>query len=415
MIAKVKPFNADISVVAPPSKSFAHRLMIASALGSGKTLIKGVGSSDDVLATARCLMAIGAKVEINGGNAEVEGIAGKALPKTAVLDCGESGSTLRFLTPIVSALGITAKFIGKGNLFKRPNEILTSLLNSHGVFSNGRESRGKLFGGVYEVDASVSSQYISGLLFALPLLNEKSKILLKGEIVSADYINITLEVLERAGVRIEKNGGEIVVYPSEYKTEKELVCEGDWSGSAFLLSLGVTSGKAEVKGLNLNSRQGDERIIDIIKSAGGKIEEGENSVTAYKSELKGFEVNLENCPDLAPVVAVLSGKAKGESRIKGLKRLKIKESDRFSAICDFLKEAGVKFTATDGEITVFGNGELKGGNFDGYGDHRIVMAETVLSASAVGSSVVSGAESVKKSYPEFFKDICGGQNVLLEG
>ena len=414
MIAKVSPFNSDISVVAPPSKSYAHRLMIASALGSGKTVIKNVGTSDDVSATANCLSALGAKVEISSGNAEIVGIFGAEKTNSAVLNCGESGSTLRFLMPITSALGVKAEFTGKGKLLSRPNEILFDLLKRHGVTSDGYKLEGKLTSGVFEVDASVSSQYITGLLFALPLLDGDSEIILSGEVVSADYINITFEVLKLSGIKYNLDGRKITVYGNQkYTMPKEVVSEGDWSGASFLLSLGVISGKAEVKGLNINSAQGDKKILEIVKSAGGKVELGESVIT-YKSDLKGFKVNLENCPDLAPITCVLASYAKGISEISGLKRLKIKESDRLKAISDMLKEAKVKYTATDEKIIIYGTGEVFGGKFDGYKDHRIVMSATVLGSSAKGLSEVTDAESVAKSYPDFFEDINGGNNVVLE-
>ena len=181
----------------------------------------------------------------------------------------------------------------------------------------------------------------------------------------------------------------------------------------WLLVAGATTGKAEVKGLKPNSLQGDKKIADIIAAAGGEITFGEG-ITAVKSRLKGFKADLENTPDLAPIVCVMAATSAGKSELTGIYRLKYKESDRIKAICDMLKTAGVKYELEENKITVYG-GEIKGGRFDGYNDHRIVMAATVLSLAATSPSEITNAESVKKSYPEFFEDIKGEGNVLLEG
>ncbi|MBO4323491.1 MAG: 3-phosphoshikimate 1-carboxyvinyltransferase [Clostridia bacterium] len=414
MIAKVFPKSSEIVAAAPPSKSCAHRLMIAAALGHKKIRIKNVGSSADVLATAECLSSLGASVEMCGGDAVVTGVFKSGINKTATLDCKESGSTLRFLFPIASALGINAEFLGSGKLLERPNEILFDLLREHGAKVDGFKVKGKLKSGVFEVDASVSSQYITGLLFALPLLEEDSKIILKGKIVSSYYIDITFEVLKLAGIKFIRGEREITIFKNQvFSLPDEVVCEGDWSGAAFLLAAGVMTGKAEAEGLKLNSLQGDKKIADIIATAGGEIIFGEK-VTASRSELKGFKADLENAPDLAPITCVLAAAAKGTSEITGISRLKYKESDRIKAICDMLKTAGIKYELKEGGITIFG-GEIKGGRFDGYKDHRIVMAAVILALAAKGSSEITNAESVKKSYPEFFEDIKGNGNVFLEG
>ncbi len=411
MATTLFPFKANLDVTAPPSKSYAHRLMIAAALGEGEVEILNVGLSDDVKATAECLKNLGAGVSFEGENVKIKGIFGeKKGTKSAVLDCGESGSTLRFLFPIASALGIDAEFTGRGNLLNRPNTVLTEALKKHGVKVDGFSVSGKLESGVYEIDATVSSQYITGLLFALPLLNGDSKIILSGELVSSDYIDITLEILKLAGIRVDISGGEFTVYGGQhYRLPSKVTCEGDWSGAAFLFVLGAISGAASVSGLKLDSRQGDKRILDFLALSGAEIEISTDKITVKKSELKGFNAYLENCPDLAPIVCVLAAAAKGKSEITGLKRLRIKESDRLSAIADMLGAAGIRCEATGDAITIYG-GEVSGADFNGYKDHRIVMAATVLSSIANGKSTVTDENAVNKSYTNFFRDIKGEKN-----
>ncbi len=402
------PFSADIKVTAPPSKSYAHRLMIAAALGEGEIEIKNVGCSDDVKATANCLKQLGAEVNFSGKDVKIKGIFSKTdRVKSATLDCGESGSTLRFLFPIAAALGVDATFTGRGNLLNRPNEVLAKTLEKHGAKVEGFHVFGELESGIYEIDSTVSSQYITGLLFALPLLKGDSKIVLLGETVSANYIDITLEVLALAGIKIVREGSEFTVYGGQkYSLPKTVISEGDWSGAAFLLVLGGISGRVKVNGLNLSSKQGDKKILDILALFGAEITFSETEITVAKKNNNAFNAYLENCPDLAPIVCVLAAAANGKSEITGLRRLKIKESDRLKAIEDMLSAAKIKVEATDDAITVYG-GKVKAADFNGYSDHRIVMSAAVLASIADGNSTVSGENAVNKSYTDFFKDLTG--------
>ena len=417
MKVKVSPFEADIDIYAPPSKSHAHRLMIAAALSEGKTEIKRVGGSNDVLATARCLKSLGATVEFFGEDVEITGVfsKGNTIAEKAEMHCGESGSTLRFFFPIAAALGVRAEFFGEGNLLKRPNEVLTQVLKKHGVTVDGFKIEGRLNSGDFEVDASVSSQYITGLLFSLPLLKGDSRIILKEKIVSSNYIDITLSVLEKSGIRFEREGNVIKVYGNQkFSLPNVVECEGDWSGAAFIFTLGALTGRATVRGLNPKSLHGDRKIIEILASAGAEIFANEEEISVKKGKLKAFEAYLENCPDLAPTVCALAACCEGESKIYGLGRLKIKESDRLQAIKDFLCVSGIKFFAGEDSLKIIG-GEISGGSYDGYKDHRIVMAAVVLAAAAKGDSTVTCGEAVNKSYPRFFEDLGEKANVEMEG
>lgn len=402
MEIKLKPFSASGTIVAPPSKSVAHRLLICAALKRGETIIKNCGDSADVLATISCLTSLGAKIDYCGKDVKVRGI--EVVRKGEILNAGESGSTLRFLIPVACALGANATFTGTEKLLSRPSQPLIEQMQKHGVSVDGFSFKGKLTSGVYEIDASVSSQYITGLLFALPLLSGESEIIMQGDIVSKDYINITLSALEKSGIVFNKLGNSIVIQGNqEYKLPDECVCEGDWSGSAFPLTLGAISGEVTVLGLDENSFQGDKEILNVLEKAGAKITIDGDRVTAKKGELKGFDQNFENVPDLAPICAVLSAVCNGESVFTGIERLKIKESDRVQTTLNLLKASGIFAIESDGKITIEG-GEPKGANYDGANDHRIVMSSAVLSAVATSQSVIKGWRAIEKSYPNFFED-----------
>ena len=389
-------------VKAVPSKSYAHRLIISACLKKGETLIKGVGSSDDVIATARCMNALGASVRLVDGDALVKGIT--KVNKGVTLDAGESGSTLRFLLPIVTALGAEANFICRGKLSSRPNDALISALNSNGAKVSGLNALGKLKSGNYLIDATISSQYITGLLFALPLLDGDSRIIFSGAPVSKNYLEITKDVLDLSNVKyLEEEKGFLIFGNQKYTLLDQVTCEGDWSSAAFMLVAGAIGESVKVSGLNLNSKQGDKAVLDVIESFGADIVCEKQSITVTKKENKPFSVNLENAPDLAPILSVLGAFAKGESRLYGVERLRRKESDRLSAIIETLNLAKIK-ASYNGEFLSIIGGEPKSANFSGYNDHRMVMSAVLLAGLIDGVSTVSDKEAVNKSYPTFYED-----------
>ncbi len=397
------PFTPNGSITAPPSKTTAHRLIISAGLKNGKTKIYGVGNSDDVNATISCLQSLGAKIEREKDYITVEGI--KKVNSVCELDAGESGSTLRFLMPVVCALGVNAKFLGRGELLKRPNKPLIDLLSSHGIHEKDYSFSGKLSSGKYIIDASISSQYVSGLLFALPLLNGNSTLKLKGKTVSKNYILSTLKVLNLSGIKYKKIFRKFIIKGNQnYLPPDEVFVDGDFSGASAILAIGAIGGKATVKGLDFNSVQPDRAIVETLKKIGCKTEITKSGITTYKRELKPFKVSVENTPDLAPVLCSLATYTGGKCEISGVERLKYKESDRIKAILDMLSSVGVKCEYKDKKIVVYG-GVVKGGKINSYNDHRIVMASTVLSVKVQDKIEIVGADAVKKSYPEFFEDI----------
>lgn len=407
MDVKITPSALSGTFKAPPSKSFAHRYLIAAFLSGRKTLIKNVGCSRDVKATLNALKSMG--LQFNGEN-DVE-ISWVNLPRNKVeINCGESGSTIRFLLPVACALGLECKFSGSERLLSRPNDKLIGVLREHGANISSYDVSGKIESGLYEIDASVSSQYITGLLFALPLLKEDSEIVLQNSVVSANYIDVTLQVLSEFGIKIEKTErGFFVKGNQKYSSPASTYTEGDFSAISFMLTAGALGKGVTATGINVNSLQGDKKFIELLKDVGAIVEEKESSVTVKRGELNAFTFDASSCPDIIQIASVLASFCKGKSVIKGVNRLKIKESDRLKGIVDFLGASGIKTEARDDELAVFG-GTPSGGEFCGDNDHRTVMSEAILSSFATSNSVILGANAVEKSYPDFFKDF-----VLLGG
>ena len=373
-------------VKAIPSKSYAHRIAICNFLAGNKPSAMCEGfSSNDIRVTEDCLERL---------------VRGEK-----VLDCGESGSTLRFMLPLCSTLGGEFEFIGHGKLMERPNEELFGVLNAHGVSAKKGQTikiSGKLSSGEYKIRGDISSQYVSGLLMALPILDGDSKLVLTTPLVSAPYVDITLQVLESFGVKIQKTDYGFYIHGNA-KYKGEILPEGDWSNSAFFLVLGAVAGKVTVSGLNLNSVQGDRYITEIIILSGAEIKVEGDCVTVSKTQLKPIDFIAEDCPDLVPIACVLAAYANGKSIIRKVNRLKIKESDRIQTTIAMLSGFGVK-AEYDGENIIVHGGKVNNGSSESFNDHRIAMSASVLACGAQGESVIYGAQAVNKSYPTFFKD-----------
>jgi 3-phosphoshikimate 1-carboxyvinyltransferase len=306
----------------------------------------------------------------------------------------------------MAARGGNYTFIGHGKLMDRPNDELLGSLSAHGVSWEKTDRiniSGKLTAGEYRIRGDISSQYVSGLLMALATLGGDSTITLLTPLSSAPYVDITLEVLSNYGIKIVRTDSGYFIKGGQ-KFKGNVTPEGDWSNAAFFIALGALSGKTEVFGLNLDSVQGDRDILKILKLADAKIETADDTVTVYKSSLKAFTVDAEDCPDLVPITAVIAACAKGTSIIKNVSRLKIKESDRIESTIVTLDAFGIRAEYTDGNLIVYG-GTPKAGEIDSYNDHRIVMSAAVLATVCQGTSVIKNAQAVEKSYPTFFKDL----------
>ncbi len=400
-IFTIKPVGLLGEITAPPSKSFAHRMLISAYLSGRQVKINNIGNSDDVIVTLNALKTMGAKIDINDNSVIIK--RGEIPTDKVIIDCGESGSSLRFLMPVACALGINAEFIGRGKLLSRPIDELKNCLCVNGAKIDGFIVYGKLTAGSYVIDGSISSQYVTGLLLALTAVKGRSQIEIVGKPVSAPYIDITLSVLNDLGANVHKTESGFIINGGYDTKITEFTVEGDWSGASFFLSAGAIGKSVKVNGLNLNSVQGDRKIVEILKSFGANIIEEDNSVTVRYNELNGITVDMENVPDLCQIVAVVSAYAKGRTEIKGVSRLKIKESDRITAIIDMLKTADIVAEHIDDSIIIYG-GKPKSNDFQGGKDHRTVMSSTILASYCDTQSKVLGAEFYTKSYPEFVDD-----------
>lgn len=412
----ISKFSAKGSVVAPPSKSLAHRLLIAAALKNGRAVVKNVGYSADVTRTCDCLTALGAKITVENGNAVVYGIQNSVAKdfsgeKDFILNAGESGSTLRFLMPVAAALGIRAEFVCDSGLLCRPIDEMINVLSAHGEkiekTNRGYLLSGKIHPGKYVIDGTVSSQFASGLAFALPFLSGESTLEISGKLSSESYFNMTLNVLGQSVIKFKKIGYKSIIFnKSDYYLPDETVVPGDFSSAAFMLALGALGGDVTVSGLSKHDSggQGDEKIVDLLRRFGAEITVGNDFIRVARKAINPIEADFSDTPDLAPVVCALAAFAQGKSVFRGVERLKYKECDRLFAIIDMLEKAGIKTDYKGDVLTVFGGLPKGGTTFEGFGDHRMVMASAVFASALEPACVIKGAERVSKSYPDFFAD-----------
>lgn len=393
-------------VQAVSSKSDVHRLLICAALADALTTICCPDRNADILATVRVLSALGAEIRYENAAYSVSPI--QKLPLDEVmLDCGESGSTLRFILPVAAALGVRARFIGQGRLLSRPMQPLTDCLCAHGAqISAGADAivlRGKLRPGCYEISGNISSQYITGLLLALPLLDGESRIVLTSPLESAPYVDMTRWALSRFGVRTGASAQGYDIIPARLHTPGALSAQGDWSGAAFWLASGaVGSHPVRVEGLDPDSAQGDREICALLSRFGADVRWSDGAVSVSPARLHGIDIQAQDIPDLVPVLAVVAAAAQGDTHITGAARLRMKESDRIETVCALLHALGGQAEARDDGLCIHGCGYLRGGVVDGANDHRIVMSAAVAALICQNPLVIRGAQAVAKSYPGFF-------------
>lgn len=412
MKVTVAPSHLSGTVDAIPSKSHVHRLLIAAAIADAPCTVECPYLSEDTEATARCLNALGAKVNFNGNGFDVTPVSrdGKAISKpddTVVLDCGESGSTLRFLLPVACALGINARFTGKGRLPERPLGGLKETLQSAGIkFSSDRlpfTVSGKLSGNMFKVPADVSSQYVSGMLFALAALESPCTLVTSGKAVSSGYTEMTVDTLRTFGADINEENGVYRFGGGRLHSPQTVCVEGDWSNAAFMIAAGVLGGDVSVRGLNRDSKQKDKAVFDLLADCGADVTFQDGVCRARKSAFSAIKADLTDIPDLAPVLSVLAAVADGESVFTGVSRLRAKESDRLTAIIENLSSMGIRTELrSDDELAIFG-GNLKPFCARSFGDHRMVMSAAVA-ALVCGGEIDDGAP-ISKSYPDFFKEL----------
>lgn len=391
----------------PSSKSWAHRLLIIAAFGEKKVNVVCDGISDDIRATMNCLEALGASFTVTNDKIEVWPI------KTENNDlkhlyCKESGSTLRFVLPLVGAIGANVAFHREGRLKDRPLNDLIDVLSDHGMKIYEDEeilfASGRLIPGDYSIRGDVSSQFISGLLMALPLLSDNSRLTVTGEIQSQKYIDITENTLSMGGAQIDKNGNVYYIHSlKQYSAPDNAIAESDWSSAAFFLSLGALSKEGvSVKGMNLQSIQGDREIVDVLKRFKADVNVAEGTIHVKRGNLKGIELDASEIPDLVPVVSAVASFAKGTTKIFNAERLRLKESDRIASTAAMIRSLGGEVTETNDGLLIVGKEKLSGGRVDSFKDHRIAMSAAVMASGCESDVTVTDAECTDKSFKSFW-------------
>lgn len=407
---KVTPSALSGRVCIPPSKSAVHRALICAALAKGVSRISPVDFSNDINATIECIKALGAEVNKEGNTIYIDGTETFSVKKCN-MPCCESGSTLRFFIPIACAGGVNAVFTGEGRLPQRPIGVYLDTLPRLGTELKTEgglplETSGKLCGGVIELPGNISSQFITGFLFALPLLNEDSEIILTSPLESKGYIDMTINTMAQFGVAVDKTCGGYKIKGNQSYKPRNISPEGDWSQAAFFMAAGAINGEVTVSGLDFLSAQGDRECVEIFSRFGADVKKAPDSLTVKKSKLKGITIDARQIPDLVPILAVTAAFASGTTVIKNAERLRIKESDRLKAICDGLSKIGADITETQDGLIINGKEKLYGGNAPGYNDHRIVMSFSVAALGCEKPVTITDKESINKSYPGFFEDYC---------
>lgn len=397
MDIKITPKKLFGKVIVPPSKSVAHRMIIAAALADGSSVITNIFPSEDILATIECMRALGAKIEFTNNTAVIEGVT-KA-PDKAVLNCRESGSTLRFLIPVVCALGVNAEFNGSGKLPQRPITAFTEEFPKHRICFDFEAAEngcslpcrvsGKLSAGRFEVDGGLSSQFITGLMFALPLLDGDSEIVLTSKLNSKPYIDITLGVLKDFGCEISETDTGYYIKGNQHLKPFSGAVEGDYSQAAFFRVANSLGSELDICGLNENSLQGDRRIMEICDK--------------FDKNRAPFNIDGADIPDLVPILTVLACFCRGTSRISNIARLRFKESDRLSVTAECLNAIGGKVTVGEDYLDIEGVEKLRGGEIDGHNDHRIPMSMSIAATMCEQPLIIRGADCVRKSFPNFFE------------
>ena len=421
--------SADLKGVIPAiaSKSFAHRLLIAAALADQPTVVHCPLRSEDILATVRVLSALGAEIVDQGDRFDVTPItmSRRGLQTNALLDCGESGTTARFILPIIAALGHGGALTGHGRLPQRPLSPLYEVLVDHGLKLSPQGTfpltvEGQLVAGDYAIAGNVSSQFVGGLLFALSITEGRSTLTLTETIESAPYIRMTLDVLRLFGVDVMVSDDERmyrIVGQKILKSPRDVTVEADWSNAAFWLAAGAVGSKPiTLSGITSQSSQGDRAVLEILSRLGAKVDQNlvARTITVSPAPLKGQVIDAAQIPDLVPILSIVAACAEGTTTFVNAGRLRIKESDRLETTGNMLRALGVEVDVLPEGLVVHGRGQFTSATVSGANDHRIVMSAAIAALRTQGVVTIEGAQAVRKSYPHFFEDFSrlGGQVTL---
>jgi 3-phosphoshikimate 1-carboxyvinyltransferase len=417
---KVLPSQLKGKITIPPSKSLSHRALIAASLSKGKSKVDNLIMSKDTEATINIIRNLGVDVEFNGSSVIIES-DGKLKVVNDYMNCNESGSTIRFFIPIALTTGEKVTFDGKGKLVERPMHPYYEIFEKQNLkyeTNNGclpLTAFGKLKSGAFELRGDISSQFITGLLFALPLLEEDSTIKITTELESKGYVDLTLDILNKFGIQVEnRDYKEFFIKGNQEYTARDYYVEGDYSQVAFWLAAGLLSDSITCAGLNMSSLQGDSVIVDILKEMNGNLVIEDDSIIASSSKLKGTNIDVSQCPDLVPILAVVAALSEGTTTIYNAARVRIKECDRLHAITTELNKIGASVEEREDSLIIHGKESLEGGEVDSWNDHRIVMALAVAALKCKTPVTIKDSGAISKSYPTFFKDFISLGGVIDE-
>lgn len=416
----IKPGKLSGDVIIPPSKSLSHRAIIAASLAKGKSIISNVLYSKDIKATIGAMRACGANITEYKDYLEIIGSDVKRVED--VIDANESGSTIRFMIPIALAVNEPITFIGKNHLCKRPLDTFFEIFDNQGIkYSRGEDYlplkvNGGLKPGEFNIRGDISSQFITGLLYALPLLNGDSVINITTNLESKGYVDLTLDMLNRFGIVIENvDYKSFIIKGNQSYKPADYTIEGDFSQSAFFLVADTLGADITLHAMNKDSHQGDKKIIQDVLDLGGKITFEDDKLKAYPVQTKGCVIDFAQSPDLGPALTVLASLSSGVTEFINAARLRIKECDRITCMKDELAKLGAKIEENPDGMVITGVDKLTGGVVDSHNDHRVAMAIAMASLKSTGDIKIINAECVSKSYPNFWEvfESIGG-NVTYE-
>ncbi|HEY5370026.1 MAG TPA: 3-phosphoshikimate 1-carboxyvinyltransferase [Hanamia sp.] len=414
----ITPSSVSGSIRVPPSKSSMQRACAAALLTPGTTVIDNFGNSNDEKAALNIITKLGATVDKKANNLVITSndyIFRSQFPeKNVIVNVGESGLSMRMFAPIAGLFNYDIIFTGEGSILKRPMDFFDEILPllDVNVNSNGGKLpvtlRGPLHPKNITVDGSLSSQFLTGLLFAFAKACTVPVSITVKDLSSRPYIDLTISVLKDFGFRIDNRNYEFfTIHPREPLPAHSIkyAVEGDWSNAAFLLVSGAVAGEVTLRGADLNSAQGDKNIMEALYDCGAEVKIHNKEITIKKDKLKGFNFDATHCPDLFPPLVALAAYCKGATTIKGVDRLLHKESNRAIALRDEFKKMNVEIELNGDVMTINGGKEVKGAKVSSHNDHRIAMATAVAGLSAKGNTIISDAEAINKSYPDFYKDL----------
>lgn len=410
MSLRIQPKQLQGKVHIPPSKSMAHRAIICASLARGRSIISNIQYSKDIEATISAMKALGTMIFQHDDYLEIDGTT-TFMRNNGEIDCHESGSTLRFIIPISLIQPSNFHFKGEGRLGKRPLDVYYQIFEKQNIGYLYKENvldlyvMGQLHAGIFEIAGDVSSQFISGLLFALPLLPQDSRIIITSPLQSKGYVDLTIQMLQHYGVFVINNEYQELIIPGGQRYHaRDYEVEGDFSQAAFYLVAGALGNEVILEGLNFQSKQGDKVAIDILKKMGCQFYQEEDSCRITCASLQGTTIDGTQCPDIIPIIAMTCANAKGKSVIKNIERLRLKECDRLKATVDMIQKLGGQVIENQDSMEIIGVEKLKGGQVTSSHDHRMAMSAAIASSVCENVVVLDDYECVEKSYPDFWKD-----------